>query len=142
MNKDKTVKRLIEMLLEAEPEYQEQAAQFPDSYREQRYLLRYLMNVWDPRCTLSKEYYELQDELLKEKTLEKEPVHPEEIPATKEAGLYFWQGDITLLASDAIVNAANVGLAKLIRRVHLTAILKKPVNPPFLGCLALLKKAA
>ena len=100
MEKQKTVERLINMLLEADPGYRSQAESFPKDYTQQRYLLRCLMNVWDPRIELPEEFYTLQDELLSQETTEKIPVKP-------KSGVSLWQGDITRLQVDAIVNAAN-----------------------------------
>ena len=80
----------------------------PASAGEQRRLLRGLMNVRPP-APVGEDFLAVQDEYLRQATAEKgvtrladlEPVEP---------GLYLWQGDITALAVDAIVNAANSGM--------------------------------
>lgn len=98
------VEELIVMLLEAMPEYMEEARDVPQS--ERRYLLRCLMNVWDPRRKLPNAYFDLEEQLLTAETQEKQPVDAMAL-AEKEPGFSLWQGDITRLAADAIVNAAN-----------------------------------
>ncbi len=107
MDQIELVNRLIDLLLDVEPSYCGEAARFPRDYNGRRYLLRCLMNIWDPRHDLPDEYYDLQDKLLTVETQVKRPVWPESLPESGEPGLYLWQGDITRLASDAIVNAAN-----------------------------------
>lgn len=71
-------------------------------------LLRSLMNIRPPRA-VSKEFLEVQNAYLQEECSQKgvislsclSPVQP---------GIYLWQGDITRLSVDAIVNAANCAL--------------------------------
>lgn len=79
--------------------------EIPAGSREQEKLLRSLMNIRPPK-PLSKEFEMLQDEYLQEKLKEKGVVRLEELSPVKP-GIYLWQGDITRLAADAIVNAAN-----------------------------------
>ncbi|WP_253205504.1 hypothetical protein [Clostridium estertheticum] len=83
--------------------------------KEKRKLIRSFMNIRIPR-TISKEFIEVQDEFLLEETKDKGIIILEEIPTIKEqfgSNAYFaekisiWQGDITRLKVDAIVNAAN-----------------------------------
>lgn len=107
MERLEIIENLISYLLDAEPEYRRDAEKFDKDERTQRYLLRALMNVWDPRRPISKDYFKLQDELLTEETKAKGPVSAEDIPTTKRNHLKLWQGDITRLKVDAIVNAAN-----------------------------------
>lgn len=68
-------------------------------------LLRSLMNIRPPR-TVSKEFLQIQDEYLQEELTEKGVISLSDL-SPAEPGLYLWQGDITRLAADAIVNAAN-----------------------------------
>lgn len=68
-------------------------------------LLRSLMNIRMPR-ELQEYVLKIQDEYLAERNVEKGIVQISDIPAGKD-GLSVWQGDITRLAVDAIVNAAN-----------------------------------
>ena len=71
---------------------------------EKRAALRSLMNIRMPR-PMDDETLRVQDEYLAELLAQRGSVSPEEIPASGQ--LAVWQGDITLLAADAIVNAAN-----------------------------------
>ena len=77
----------------------------PDSAAEQRRILRSLMNIRMPR-ELPEEVLAVQDEYLKTRAEEKGIVSLSSIPVIRD-GLSVWQGDITRLACDAIVNAAN-----------------------------------
>ena len=78
-------------------------------------LLRSLMNIRMPR-PMAKETLLVQDEYLKERAEERGIVRLDSIPSIAESlgskqpfadKLSLWQGDITCLAVDAIVNAAN-----------------------------------
>ena len=77
----------------------------PNDQTGKRKLLRSLMNVRMPD-PISEEFLKIQDEYLMEINREKGEVSVEELNPIKE-GIYLWQGDITRLAADAIVNAAN-----------------------------------
>ena len=68
-------------------------------------LLRSLMNVRMPG-QLPDAVLKIQDEYLTGRAEEKEIVQLSDIPVIRD-GLSIWQGDITRLAVDAIVNAAN-----------------------------------
>lgn len=83
-------------------------ASIPQDEEEQKRLLRGLMNVRYPKkCDPS--FLQIQDEYLKEEIAGKGITDCEDlIPAAE--GLYIWQGDITTLRCDAIVNAANSGM--------------------------------
>lgn len=88
----------------------------PDSYLERTRLLRSLINVRMPK-EISEEFLRIQDEFLQIEAARKGIVKLEDIPAIEEefpaSSLPFkekisiWQGDITRLELDAIVNAAN-----------------------------------
>ena len=80
-----------------------------------RRLLRSLMNIRMPR-RMPDEVMQVQDEYLSERIRESAPVALSEIPTVRAAytsqlphaeKLSLWQGDITRLSVDAIVNAAN-----------------------------------
>ena len=71
----------------------------------QRRLLWSLMNIRMPK-DLPDEVLAIQDEYLTERAGEKGIVTLEDIPIIRNS-LSLWQGDITRLAVDAIVNAAN-----------------------------------
>ena len=86
--------------------------EIPKDYGEKRKLLRALMNTQTP-VQLSDEFYEIQDKILSEETKNKDLVSWENIKAISQnpneidSKIALWQGDITCLKADAIVNAAN-----------------------------------
>lgn len=82
-----------------------ESIKIPDSYPEKRNLLRSLMNVRLPG-SVSDEFLEVQDEFLTRETLNKNLTSVEEIKDVN-GKLMLWQGDISTLKVDAIVNAAN-----------------------------------
>ena len=111
MNQIQQLKKLNHLLLEEMPEYRLQANRLnPDDYKEQRMLLRSLMNLRNP-MPVSQYFLDLQDEFLQAENIEKGIVHVEDIPSSSaDNRLAIWQGDITKLDADAIVNAANAAL--------------------------------
>ena len=86
--------------------------EIPNEYIEKRKLLRALMNTQTP-VQLSDEFYEIQDKILSEETQNKDLVRDRDIepispnPDEIDSKIALWQGDITCLQADAIVNAAN-----------------------------------
>lgn len=72
----------------------------------QKQLLRSLMNVREP-APVADGLLQMQDEYLAEELRRREPVSLESIANGSEERTLLWQGDITRLAVDAIVNAAN-----------------------------------
>ena len=97
---------LIQSLLRERPSCQKQI--IPTDSERQRVLLRGLMNVRNPH-PISLEFLEIQDTYLWEETAKKGITDIRDLPPM-QPGLYLWQGDITTLKCDAIVNAANSGL--------------------------------
>ena len=77
----------------------------PDDCQSKRALLRSLMNVRPP-LKISDDFLKVQDELLTSETSNKDLTSPEDIKEVN-GKLMLWQGDITTLKVDAIVNAAN-----------------------------------
>lgn len=77
----------------------------PDDYQSKRALLRSLMNVRPP-LKISDDFLEVQDELLTFENSNKDLTSPKDIKEVN-GKLMLWQGDITTLKVDAIVNAAN-----------------------------------
>ena len=106
MNQAERRQFLIRELLKEEPEYREIAV--PAGTEDQQYLLRGLLNVRPPR-QLPPRFQKVQDEYLREETAAKGIVRLDELTLA-EPGIYLWQGDITRLQCDAIVNAANSGM--------------------------------
>ena len=79
----------------------------PNDTDGERRILRSLMNVRMPKA-MDEEVLSVQDEYLTERNQEKGIVTLSEIaPCACDPHLSVWQGDITRLAVDAIVNAAN-----------------------------------
>lgn len=79
----------------------------PDQREEQEKLLRSLMNVRLPK-PVSEEFLKIQDDYLKERNLERGITDIEDLkPVSSDKRLYIWQGDITTLKCDVIVNACN-----------------------------------
>lgn len=83
---------------------------------EQRKLLRSLMNVRMP-APLSDEYVKIEGEYLKAETEAKGITRLSDLKPV-DSGLYLWQGDITTLKCDAIVNAANSQMLGCFRPLH------------------------
>ncbi len=77
----------------------------PEDEGGKQRMLRSLMNVRMPK-ELPTEVWKVQDAYLQEYARERGIVQLSDIPLRGE-GLSVWQGDITRLAVDAIVNAAN-----------------------------------
>ncbi len=80
----------------------------PQDVFEQKRLLRGLFNLRPP-TPASGEFLAVQDAYLREATREKDVTRLEDLTPMQD-GLYLWRGDITTLAIDAIVNAANSAL--------------------------------
>ena len=114
MNQSERRIYLIRELLREEPRYRRIAV--PGDGQGQRELLRSLMNVRAPR-RISDEFLAVQDEYLKEAIAEKGVTRLEDLSPVRD-GLYLWQGDITTLECDAIVNAANSALLGCFRPLH------------------------
>ncbi|MFR6280700.1 MAG: protein-ADP-ribose hydrolase [Lacrimispora saccharolytica] len=94
---------LIRCLLNENEEYKNR--EIPAGQRDKRRLLRSLINVRPP-VPASEEFLKVQDAYLQERLAERGVTEPENLTPV-QPGIYLWQGDITTLAADAIVNAAN-----------------------------------
>ena len=92
---------LIEYLIDERDE----KIEIPDDFKSKRALFRSLMNVRLP-FEISDDFLKIQDEFLTQETLNKKLTSPSDIVEVK-GNLMLWQGDITTLKVDAIVNAAN-----------------------------------
>ena len=112
MNQTERLDYLVEAFKEDSGEYRN--IQTPGDTNGKRRILRSLMNIRMPR-ELPDEMLIVQDEYLTERNAEKGVVPLAEISTLAEQGstvahgsqLSIWQGDITRLAVDTIVNAAN-----------------------------------
>ncbi len=101
---------LNDTLLDEMPQYKEQAARFKQDYYEGRRLLRSLMNVRPP-MPINAHFLKIQDEFLQSEVASGRTISMGELrPLKSDSRLYLWQGDITTLKVDAIVNAANSAL--------------------------------
>ena len=97
---------LIHELLDEQPRYKKLA--IPLEAAAQKQLLRSLMNVRRPG-EISRDFLTVQDEYLREETDAKGITDLADLSPISE-GIYLWQGDITTLRCDAIINAANSGM--------------------------------
>jgi O-acetyl-ADP-ribose deacetylase (regulator of RNase III) len=114
MTKDDLLDQLLRGLL-AEG-WADSSLAMPEAAAKKRYLLRTLMNIRPP-LPARPELIELQDCLLSEERALAGVTDPYKLPTIREAfgdpnvpfgaQLVLWKGDITTLAADAIVNAAN-----------------------------------
>ena len=94
---------LITELLKELPEYK--SIKIPTNETEQKKLLRSLFNIRMP-LPVSDGFITIQDEYLREETRIKGITNLEDLEPI-QPDIYLWQGDITTIACDAIVNAAN-----------------------------------
>ena len=97
---------LIRSLLAERPEYREWGV--PQGEEDQKRLLRGLLNV-RPAQACDEEFLKIQDAYLRQAIAEKGITDLREL-TPMQPGMYLWQGDITTLRCDAIVNAANSGM--------------------------------
>ncbi|MGL5314906.1 MAG: protein-ADP-ribose hydrolase [Peptostreptococcaceae bacterium] len=114
MNNEQKLDYLIDMLLTENIKYKK--LEIPIDYNEKISLLRSLMNVRMPGM-INNEFLEIQKQFLQEYIRNKGIVKLENIKTIKEeyenttvsfgGKLSLWQGDITRLEVDGIVNAAN-----------------------------------
>ena len=106
MNQSEKRLFLIQSLLKEKTEYRD--ITIPAEPESQRQLLRGLMNIRAPRRT-DAAFLKTQDEYLQGETAAKGVTDIADLTPI-QPGLYLWQGDITTLKCDAIVNAANSGM--------------------------------
>lgn len=109
MERQKLIQKLNEMLLQEMPQHKCDAEYFLEDNSSKRRLLRSLMNVRPP-MPLDVDFLTLQDELLSAESEEKGILDVMTLQATRDSRMVLWQGDITRLKVDAIVNAANSAL--------------------------------
>ena len=94
---------LIEYLISENKELK--SLHIPVEEDARKRMLRSLMNIRPPK-PVTKDFLHIQDEYLQVEKAEKGMISLADIPFVK-SGIYLWQGDITRLSVDAIVNAAN-----------------------------------
>ena len=106
MNQSEKRMFLIQSLLNERPSCQKQM--IPIDSERQKILLRSLLNV-RRAYPIGTEFLKVQDEYLQGETAAKGITDIADLTPI-QPGLYLWQGDITTLKCDAIVNAANSGM--------------------------------
>ena len=112
MNQNERLDYLVEQFKEDSVQYKNLIV--PEEIIEKRRILRSLMNIRMPK-RMSGDVLRVQDEYLQERNRENGVVDLSAIPVIAAQGsshaygdiLSIWQGDITRLAVEAIVNAAN-----------------------------------
>ena len=98
------------------PEYKN--AKVPEDAQEAFNLFRALCNVRMPG-PVSGEFLQIQDEYLQEETARKGITDIGNLkPVPADSRIFLWQGDITTLRCDAIVNAANSQMLGCFRPLH------------------------
>ncbi len=108
MNQEEREIFLLHALLEESPAYA--SLTISKDPQKRRQLLRSLLNVRSP-MQVSERFLEVQDAYLKTLVKERGIVDVASFkPTAHDPRLFLWQGDITRLNSDAIVNAANSAL--------------------------------
>lgn len=103
MTQDQRLDYLVEEFKKDSVQYKD--LETPKDTEGKRYVLRSLMNIRMPK-PFPEEALAVQDDYLAGRAEEKGVVRLSDIPVTRGA-VSIWQGDITRLAVDAIVNAAN-----------------------------------
>ena len=104
MNQSEKRLFLIQSLLNERPSCQKQI--IPADSERQNILLRGLMNVRRP-VRIGADFLQVQDAYLQDETAAKGITDIADLTPI-QPGLYLWQGDITTLKCDAIVNGADM----------------------------------
>lgn len=116
MKQDERREYLIKYLLQEDMRYNNQS--IPKDVQEQKNLLRSLMNVRMPK-PIAKDFLKIQDEYLQIRNVERGITNINDLkPEMADERLYVWQGDITTLKCDAIVNACNSQMLGCFQPLH------------------------
>ena len=114
MNQSERRQYLIRALLAEQPRYN--GMEIPPDAMGQKLLLRSLFNVREPG-EADGSFLAVQDEYLREEIRQKGVTRLSDLSPI-EPGIFLWRGDITTLAADAIVNAANSGMTGCYQPCH------------------------
>ncbi len=106
---------LLKALLDDNPQYRH--LEIPTDSTEQKQLIRALMNIRMPE-PISQDILDIQDAYLQEEQREGINAINTFSPTDKDKRLYLWQGDMTTLKVDAIVNPANSAMLGCFRPLH------------------------
>lgn len=107
MDRNENLRYILRALLD---EQGKAAREIPESLPERQHLMRSLLNIRRP-LPVSDAFLKAQDAELQRQLGEKGVVSiPDIEPCLTDKRLRLWQGDITRLQADAIVNAANSAL--------------------------------
>lgn len=116
MNQDERRIYLIKYLLNENNKYENY--EIPKDIIQQQKMLRALMNVREPN-KISDEFLLIQDEYLKQRSKERGIVDTSIFkPVKSNDRLFIYQGDITTLKCDAIVNACNLKMLGCFAPLH------------------------
>ena len=103
MTKEILVDKLLNYFLNENKVFQNY--EMPNNYNDKRLFLRGIINLRKPK-PISEDILRLEDELLKKELEETEITDVKSIKEVEDK-ISVWQGDITTLKIDAIVNAGN-----------------------------------
>ena len=107
---------MIQKLLDEDSSYRNY--KIPSDTKEQKDMLRALMNVREPK-PVSQEFLDVQDEYLQEENNSVPITDVDDLTPTKlDKRLYLWQGDITALRISAITNPANNRMCGCFQPLH------------------------
>ena len=107
-------KFMIECLLNEDLRYS--GISIPESEREQFQLYRSLVNIRSA-SPVSQEYLDMENQFLQDMTAQKGITDIADLQPIKN-NIYLWQGDITTLKCEAIINAANSGMTGCYQPCH------------------------
>lgn len=107
MTQEQRLDFLIDTLLVENEQYA--TLEIPEEPQEKRRMLRGLMNL-RPAKPIAEDFLNIQDAYLQGEKARWGVVLPSEAEPTRHDRIFIWQGDITRLAVDAVVNAANSAL--------------------------------
>ena len=116
MTQEEKLIYLIRALLNEDERYGDM--ELPELEQDRKNLLRALMNVRMPK-KISRQFLEVQDSYLQEESRRNGITDINELtPVPLDPCIYLWQGDITTLRCDAIVNAANAQMLGCFQPLH------------------------